>query len=80
MEPGFIVTVLIAVIVGITIGVLIGKSKNVHSGSQGILNVDCSDPEYGPGMYLQLVVPIEDVISQKQVTFSVNVIRYNSQE
>lgn len=46
----------------------------------GILNVDCSDPADGPYLYLELTVPITDVVDQKRVSFTVNVIPGTSQK
>lgn len=78
MESGFIVLLVMVAVVGIVIGVtterIRGQAKESEL-SQGVLNVDYSEPENGPYLFLQLVVPIEDVIGRKHVTFDVNVLR-----
>lgn len=71
MEQGFIALVLL--VLGIVIGRFLFKRPNRES--RGVLNVDCSDPESQPGLWLQLDIPIADVVSQKQITLDVNVIR-----
>lgn len=78
MEAGFIALMVLTAIVSIVVGIHIEKArvkrrndKNV----QGVLNVICDDPESTPQLFLQLIVPVEDVVSQKQTSFDVNVIR-----
>ena len=82
MDWGF--TLIFAVLsVGIAIGMLIGRRhyKNDKTKEpQGILNVDYSDPEDGPYLFLELKVPIADVVSTKQVLFDVNVTHCISQK
>lgn len=83
MEAGFL-ALLIAIsigfmILGITIEKLRSKRRPKEK-SQGILNVICNDLEDGPHLFLELTVPIEDVIGKKSVTFDVNVMGLPSHE
>lgn len=78
MESGFIVLLIMVAVVGIVIGVITERIRGQVKESElshGVLNVDYSEPENGPYLFLQLVVPIEDVIGRKHVTFDVNVLR-----
>lgn len=65
---------------GIAIGILIGRRCYSDKKSQGVLNVDCSDPADGPYLFLELTVPIPEVVSQKQVVFDVKMTQYASQQ
>lgn len=86
MEAGFIALLIIMTIIGVAVGFLIGKRKaecrylQDTQFTQGTLNVDCSDPEFEPGLYLGLAVPVKDVALQKYVTLDVNVMLQNSQK
>lgn len=81
MEAGFISAFVVGIIIGIAIGVFIGKMiASRPSRTHGILNVDCSDLEDGPYLFLELNVPINEVVSQKQTIFDVNVTKYISHE
>lgn len=78
MEAGFIVMIVVTAIISIVAGIHIEKTlvkRRAVQGIQGVLNVICNDPEHEPQLFLQLIVPIEDVISREQTTFDVNVIR-----
>lgn len=79
MEAGFIALAVAMTLVGIIVGVRIERVRNRRRDVKGVLNVDCSDPNYGSELFLALEVPVEEVVSQKYVTFAVNVIR-NSQK
>ena len=86
MEPGFIVLIVIMTIVGVVVGFIIGK-KTAKRGylhdtqyTQGTLNIDCSDSEFEPGIFLGLGVPVKDVITRKYVNFDVNVLSKKSRE
>lgn len=74
----------VALLCGISAMVLLFIRKyRMHTNSKetyGTLNVDCSDSADGPYLYLELAVPIADIIDQKQVTFRVNVIPNISQK
>lgn len=86
MEAGFIALMVLMTIIGIVVGLLIGKkiAKRRYlrdtQYTQGTLDVDCSDPEFEPGLFLGLAVPVKDVIKRKYVTFDVNVLFKNSHE
>lgn len=71
MEVGIIAVLLMAI--GIVAGMFIERSRKVHKETQGILIVDCSDPADGPYLFLELDVPVADVVSRKQASFTVNV-------
>lgn len=79
MEAGFILLLIVAIVVGVAVGMFIGRAlvkrryERETEHTQGILNVDCGDPEFEPSLYLNLNVPIADVVSRKHVMFSVNV-------
>ena len=87
METGFIIVIAASsIILGVVIGMIIGQSK-AHRRftqdtqySQGTLNVDNSDPEFDPGLFLALGVPVADVVSRKYIVLDVNVITQNSHE
>lgn len=70
----------VALAIGIAVGVIIGRKFNRTKVTQGILNVDCSDPADGPYLYLELTVPIAEVADHKQVMFDVHVIPDISQK
>ena len=78
MEAGFIVMIVVTAIISIVAGIHIEKTlakRRDVQGIQGVLNVICNDSEHEPQLFLQLIVPIEDVIGREQTTFDVNVIR-----
>lgn len=77
METGSIIITL-AIIIGLLVLALIVYSGKKPKESQGILNVDHSDPIDGPYLFLELKVPVADVISRKQVIFDVCVKQYVS--
>lgn len=65
----------IALAVGVAIGVLVERKHNANKEVvQGIINVDCGDPANGPYLYLDLAVPIAEVVDQKRVVFDVRVL------
>lgn len=84
MEAGFIVLLVLMTIIGVVVGLLIGKKVTQRQYlrdtqyTQGTLDVDCSNPEFEPGLYLGLGVPVKDVATRKYVTFDVNVLFNNS--
>ena len=87
MEAGFVILIATgSLILGIVIGMFLGHSKTDRKYKrdtlycQGTLNVDNSDPEFEPGLFLALGVPVSDVILRKYVTLDVNVMLQNSQE
>lgn len=86
MEAGFIVAMVLMTIAGVVIGFFIGKRKAEHrylqdtQFTQGTLNVDCSDPEFEPGLFLGLGIPVKDVISRKYIMLDINVMLKNSQK
>lgn len=86
MEAGFIVLLVLVAAVSIVAGLLIGRSQIKRRYSkdtrytQGVLNVDCSDPGFTPNLFLGLTVPVKDVVSRKYVIFDVNVMLQDSQK
>lgn len=82
MEAGFVALFIVVIVVCIALGVFIERyrSKRLHDQTiQGDLNV-YYDQEYGHQLYLQINVPVESIIDQKQVTFNVRAFRDNSQK
>lgn len=75
MEAGFVALVILTAIISTVVGIHIGKRKAIRRDVQGVLNVDCGDPEGNPYLFLQLDVPIEDIVSLKQATFVVHVLK-----
>lgn len=84
METGIIVLFVFMVVVGAVVGFLVGKKKTeqryLHDTNytQGTLNVDCSDPEFEPGLLLGLAVPVEKIMSRKYITLDINVMLQDS--
>lgn len=84
MEAGFIALAVLMTVIGVIVGLLIGKKTAERrylsdaQYTQGTLNVDCSDPEFEPGLFLGLGVPVKDVITRKYVTLDINVMTQNS--
>lgn len=75
MEAGFVTLVILTAIICTVLGIHIGKRKAARQGVQGVLNIDCGDPEGNPYLFLQLEVPIEDVLSLKQAIFDVRLLK-----
>ena len=75
MEAGFVALLILTAIICLVVGIHIGKRKAIRRDVQGVLNIDCGDPEASPYLFLQLEVPIEDVIVLKRATFDVNVLK-----
>lgn len=87
MEPGIIIIIAVCtVILGFVIGTIFGHSRSNRKFkqdtqyTQGTLNVDNSDPEFGAGLFLALGVPVTEVMSRKYVSLDVNIIDENSHE
>ena len=87
MEEGFVVLIAVATaIIGMVVGMLMGKTKAERRYLQdtrfthGTLNIDCSDPEFDPGLFLCLAVPVKDVISRKYITLDISVLLQDSQK
>lgn len=87
MEPGFIVLIVImTIIIGVVVSFIIGKKtaerQYLHDTqyTQGTLNIDCGDPEFEPGIFLGLGVPVKDVIARKYITLDINILQKNSHE
>lgn len=84
MEAGFIALLILMTIIGVVVGFLIGKRKAERrylwdtQFTQGTLNIDCSDPEFEPELFLGLGIPVKDVTSRKYVTLDVNVMLQDS--
>lgn len=80
MEAGFIILVIMAGVIGLVIGILIGKTSDKNKATQGILNVDYSDPDDGPYLFLELNTPIAEIVSREQAIFDVRNIASNTHE
>lgn len=82
MEAGFIIIIAISsLILGISIGMFLGqlkadqRFKRDTEYTQGTLNVDNVDPEFEPGLFLALGVPVENVMSKKYVRLDIKVMK-----
>lgn len=87
MEAGFVALIAaVTAIIGAIVGMLIGKTTAERryiqdtQFTQGTLNIDCSDPEFDPGLFLCLAVPVKDVVSRKYVTLDISVFSQYSQK
>lgn len=90
MDAGFILLLaaisIVIVVISVRIGIKIGRSQIQKRYSretqytQGILNVDCSDAEFEPGLFLGLAVPVTDVVNRKYIVFDVNVLTGDSRK
>ena len=87
MEPGFIALIIItSIVICVVVGLIVGKKiaqRRYHSDtqySQGTLNIDNSDPEFGTGIFLALGVPVIDIMTRKYVILDVNVLKKKSHE
>ena len=80
MEAGFIALVILVAVICFAVGIHIGKRSAKHQEVQGVLNIDCGESDASPYLFLQLEVPIEDIVNRKQALFDVNVFRSNSQK
>ena len=86
MEAGFIALTVVMTVIGVVVGIFIGRKqiKRLYEQdtrfTQGTLNVDCSDPEFEPGLLLALGVPVKDITSRKYITLDVNVFLNNSRK
>ena len=78
MASRFVALIILTAIISIVAGIHIEKARTKRRADknvQGVLNVICDDPESTPQLFLQLIVPVEEIMTQKQSTFDVNVIR-----
>ena len=86
MEAGFVVVILVVGLVCTVVGYIFGKRKTERwyvqdtQYTQGTLNIDCSDPEFEPSLFLGLATPVKDIISRKYIALDVNVIQNNSHQ
>lgn len=84
METGFVALLVLGIVSGIVIGLFLGQQiahrrfLRETKYTQGTLNVDCGDPEFDPGLFLGLAIPVKDVTSLKYIALDVNVISQNS--
>lgn len=87
METGFIILIATFVsVLGFIIGIFVGQSKADRrykrdtQYTQGTINIDNNDPEFGPELFLALSVPVDIVMSKKYVRLDINVISNDSHE
>lgn len=85
MEPGVILPIFciaIPIVALLIMGVIVLVSKIEgrvpKSKTQGTIHVDYSDPFDGPHLFLELKVPVADVVSRKQVVLDVDTTQYYS--
>ena len=84
METGFVAWLVLASVLGIVIGILVGQliahrhyARDTRY-TQGTLNVDCGDPEFEPGLFLGLSIPVTNITSLRYITLDVNVMTQKS--
>ena len=79
MDTGFIVLfvvmVIASIIAGIRIGIHIGMVRKANDEAKGVLTVCSHDPKSGPELFLTLLVPAEEIKTQKHVLFEVHVMK-----
>ena len=80
METGIAIGIALLAALSIALGMYFERRRQSNLEPQGTLNVDYSDPEDGPYLFLELKVPIADVVSRERVIFDVNVTQYVSQK
>ena len=80
MELGIIAAIVAATVFGGVITFIVVNYREKTKPSQGTLNVDFSDPIDGPHLFLELKVPISDIVMKKRVVFNVNITHLISQE
>jgi len=86
MEPGFVALLFVIAIVGVAIGIWIGWSraercyKRDTQYTQGSINVEHSDPEGMPNIFLGLAIPVEEVVTRKYITLDINLLTNDSQK
>ena len=79
MESGFVALLVLASVAGIIIGMLI-KNTCKSAQTHGIIHVDYSDPDDGPYLFLELKVPVNEIVSRKRATLDVDVTQFYSHE
>lgn len=76
MEAGIIVIVILGVLAsGVVIGTFIERSRIRKVDSQGTIYVYLDSTANKPSLLLEYAVPIEDIVSRKQVLFDVTIVR-----
>ena len=87
MEPGIllpIICVIITIVALIVVAIASVMSKfnlRAHkSKTQGVIHVDYSDPVDGPHLFLELRIPVADIVSRKRVILDVDTTQYYSHE
>ena len=80
MEAGFIVALVLTLAIGVMIGMIVKKPKHELDDPKGVLNVAYNESYGGYDLFLNLQVPIEDIVTQRSIVFHVNTIRPNSQK
>lgn len=86
MEPGFIAFTVIMPVIGFVLGLIFGKKsaerRYIHDTkyTQGTLNIDCSESEFEPSIFLGLGVPVKNITAQKYIAFDVSVLSKKSHE
>lgn len=80
MEAGFIASLVLIFAIGIVVGMRVTKNNRRPDDPKGVLNVAYNESYGDYDLFLNLQVPVEDIVTQKCVIFHVNVIRPNSQK
>lgn len=71
--------IVVFTMIGFIVGLLFETPKRYKRRPVGTLRIDNSDPD-GPFLFLELITPLENVVSQKQVVVDVNTESYISQD
>ncbi len=74
MDTGFLVVMLTVFVLGVVGGMVLESKLRPRPKVQGVLNIDCGDPDYEPSLFLQLEVPVDEIIEQEQTVFTVRII------
>ena len=80
METGLIIMAIVIVGLGARLWYVGKKCKPKSTSTVGVLHVNVDDLSSTPGMFLTLNVPVEEIVDQKKILLSVNVIQENSQK
>ena len=80
--PSICVIITIVALLVVAIAAVMSKfNPRAHkSKTQGVIHVDYSDPVDGPHLFLELRIPVADIVSRKRVILDVDTTQYYSHE
>ena len=79
MESGFVALLVLALVAAIIVGMII-KNACKSTQTHGIIHVAYSDPDDGPYLFLELKVPVNEIVSRKRVMLDVDATQFYSHE